>query len=170
MASSGWQDAVGTLARERELAEGGARLLKAHAAGEAAAMTRGEQLYSKAKAASDELVERLLMAVQEGDDPGRSTSLQQATSEAVERRLAFTRYVEEHLPRAEGTRAAEVAGWLDMLNPVKVGAEAVKSLAEATSVLWKMWHEGWELRRAAVSTRIGAQRWRAFGTVMEEVQ
>jgi hypothetical protein len=119
--ASAWQDAVGTLARERELAEGGARLLKAHAAGDAAAMARGEQLYSKAKAASDELVERLLMAVQEGDDPGRSTSLQQAATEAVERRLAFTRHVEERLPRAEGTRAAEVAGWLDLLDPVKSG-------------------------------------------------
>lgn len=160
---SGWQDAVGTLARERELAEGGARLLKAVVAGDAAAMARGEQLYSKAKAASDELVERLLMTVQEGDDPARSTSLQQAAAEAVERRLAFTRHVEAYLPRAEGTKAAEVAGWLDLLNPVKAGAEAVKAVAEATSVLWKTWREGRELRREAVSTRIGAQRWRAFG-------
>ena len=164
---SGWQDAVGTLARERELAEGGARLLKAHAAGDAAAMARGEQLYSKAKAANDELVERLLMAVQEGDDPGRSDSLQQAMTEAVERRIAFTKHVEAHLSRAEGTKAAEIAGWLALLDPVKAGAEAVKALAEAASVLWKTWREGRELRREAVSTRIGAQRWRAFVDVPE---
>ncbi len=163
--ASAWQDAVGTLARERELAEGGARLLKAHAAGDAVATARGEQLYSKAKAASDELVERLLMAVQEGDDPGRSDSLQQATIEAVERRLAFTRCVEEYLPRAEGTRAAEVAVWITLLGAVKVGAEAVTALADAASMLWKTWREGQELRRQAVSTRIGAQRWRAFRDV-----
>lgn len=162
---SGWQDAVGTLARERELAEGGARLLKAVAAGDTAATARGEQLYSKAKAASDELVERLLMAIQEGDDPGRSTALQEATTEAVERRLTFTRHVEARLPRAEGTKAVEVAGWLALLGPIKAGAEAAKALAEAASVLWKTWREGRELRREAVSARVGAQRWRAFGDV-----
>src|SRR5918998_5827106 len=98
---SGWQDALGTLARERELAESGAGLLKAYVGRDAAAMARGHELYARAKAASDELVERLLVAVREGDDPGASPSLRTATSEAVERRLAFTRHVEGHLPRAE---------------------------------------------------------------------
>lgn len=162
---SGWQDAVGTLARERELAEGGVRLLKGHAAGDAAAMARGEQLYVRAKAASDELVERLLIAVQEGDDPGRSDPLQQATTEAVERRIAFTRHVEEHMPRAEGARSVTVLAFLGALAAAKPAAETVKVSAEAASVLWKTWREGRELRRQAVSTRIGAQRWRAFGDV-----
>ena len=84
---AGWQDAVGVLARERELAESGAGLLKAYAGRDAAAMARGQQLYAAAKAASDGLVERLLVAVREGDDPGRSADLEAAMGEAVERRV-----------------------------------------------------------------------------------
>jgi hypothetical protein len=57
---AGWQEAVAVLARERELAESGAGLLKAYAGADAAAMARGQQLYAAAKAASDRLVERLL--------------------------------------------------------------------------------------------------------------
>jgi hypothetical protein len=128
-------------------------------------MARGEQLYSKAKAASDELVERLLMAVQEGDDPG-PVDLPPAGDDRGGRAPArFTRHVEDHLPRAEGTKAAEVAGLARLLNPVKVGAEAVKALAEAASVLWKTWREGQGAAAGGGSTRIGAQRWRAFGDV-----
>src|SRR5689334_19876162 len=111
---SSYQNAIGILARERELAESGARLLKGHATADAPAMARGEQLYGTAKAANDELIERLLVAVREGDDPGRSESLETAMGEAVERRLAFTKHVEAHLPRTEGTRAVE---WLALLEP-----------------------------------------------------
>ena len=38
---SGWQEAVGRLVRERELAESAAGLLKRYAAGDTAAMVRG---------------------------------------------------------------------------------------------------------------------------------
>src|SRR4051795_9808972 len=91
--------AVGRLARERSFAESGAGLLKAYAGRDAAAMARGQQLYAAAKAASDGLVERLLVAVREGDDPGRSADREAAMSEAVERRVTFSRHVEGHLPQ-----------------------------------------------------------------------
>jgi hypothetical protein len=154
-----YQDAVGTLARERELAESGALLLKAHVGAQDAAMARGEQLYGNAKAASDELIARLLVAVREGDDPGRSDTLRSAMTEAVEQRLVFTRHVEGQLPKEEGARAIE---WLALLNPAKTVAETIKALAETASVLWKTWREGRELDRQAVTTQIETQRWRAF--------
>lgn len=154
---SGWQDAMGVLARERELAESAAGLLKAHAR-DTAAMARGRLLYGEAKAASDELIERLLVAVREGDDPGRSASLRTAMAEAVARRESFTRHVKEQLPTAEGTRSATVAALIAALP----AAESVKALAEAVSVLWRTWREGRELERQALTTRLTAQRWRAF--------
>jgi hypothetical protein len=166
--SSGWQDALGTLARERELAESGAGLLKAYARDDAAAMARGQELYAKAKAASDELVERLLVAVREGDDPGTSPSLRTATSEEVQRRLAFTRHVEGYLPRAEeGRRSVAAAGWLALLEPAKVAGEVVRALVEGAVKVWTTWREGRELDRQAIATRLAAQRWRAFVDVPE---
>ena len=158
-----YQEAVGALARERELAESGAGLLKAYAGGDAAAMARGQQLYAAAKAASDGLVERLLVAVREGDDPGRSADLEAAMGEAVERRVTFSRHVEQHLSQAEGTREVAIAAFLGALAGAKPVAEAVKALAEAAATLWKTWREGRELERQAISTRIEAQRWRRFG-------
>src|SRR3954454_6385389 len=98
---AGWQDAVGVLARERELAESGAGLLKAYAGRDAAAMGRGQQLYAAAKAASDGLIERLLGGGRGGDAPGWSADLEAAMSEAVDRRVTFSRHVEGHLPQAE---------------------------------------------------------------------
>jgi hypothetical protein len=164
---AGWQDAVGVLARERELAESGAGLLKAYAGRDAAAMVRGQQLYAAAKAASDGLVERLLVVVREGDDPGRSAGLETATGEAVERRVGFSRHVEQHLPKPEGTRAVEILAFLGALAGAKSAAEAVKALAEAAAVLWKTWREGRELDRQAMTARLAAQKWRAFVDVPE---
>src|SRR3954453_21748288 len=80
---AGWREAVGVLARERELAESGAGLLKAYAGRGAAGMPGAQKLYAAAKAASDGLIERLLLAVREGDDPARSADLEAATGEAV---------------------------------------------------------------------------------------
>ena len=164
---SGWQDAVGVLARERELAESGAGLLKAYGGRDAAAMVRGQQLYAAAKAASDGLIERLLVAVREGDDPGRSADLEAATGEAVERRVSFSRHVEQHQPKPEGTRAVAIAAWLGALAGAKPVAEAVKALAEAAATLWKTWREGRELDRQAITARLAAQKWRAFVDVPE---
>jgi hypothetical protein len=164
---AGWQDAVGVLARERELAESGAGLLKAYAGRDAAAMARGQQLYAAAKAASDGLIERLLVAVREGDDPGRSADLEAAMGEAVERRVGFSRHVERHLPQAEGTRAVAIAAFLGALAGAKPAAEAVKALAEAAATLWKTWREGRELDRQAIAARLAAQKWRAFVDVPE---
>jgi hypothetical protein len=130
-------------------------------------MVRGQQLFSKAKAANDELIERLLVAVREGDDPSRSPSLRSAMEEAVARRLSFSSHVEAHLPKLEGTRSTAAAGWLDKLDPAKLAAETVKALAEAVSILWKTWREGRELDRQALTTRLTAQRWRAFAGLPE---
>jgi hypothetical protein len=162
-----WQEAVGVLARERELAESGAGLLKAYAGRDAAAMVRGQQLYAAAKAASDGLIERLLVAVREGDDPARSADLETATGEAVERRASFSRHVERHLPQPEGTRAVAIAAFLGALAGAKPVAEAVKALAEAAATLWKAWREGRELDRQAIAARLAAQKWRAFVDVPE---
>ena len=163
---SGWQEATGVLARERELAESGVGLLKAYAR-DTAATARGRLLYGEAKAASDEMIERLLVAVREGDDPARSPSLRTALAEAVARRESFTRHVREQLPSTEGTRSVVATGWLAMLDPAKLAAETVQALAEAVAVLWKTWRDGRELERQALTTRLTAQRWRAFTDLPE---
>jgi hypothetical protein len=133
-------------------------------------VARGQELYARAKAASDELVERLLVAVRECDDPGASPGLRTATSEAVERRLAFTRHVEAHLPRAEeGKRSVAAVGWLALLEPAKVAGEVVKALVEGAATVWRTWREGRELDRQAIAARLTAQRWRTFVDVPEAV-
>jgi hypothetical protein len=163
---SGWQEAMGVLARERELAESAGGLLKAHAR-DTAAMTRGRLLYGEAKAASDALIERLLVAVRENEDPGRSPSLRTALAEAVARRESFTAHVREQLPETEGTRSVTIVALIAALATAKPAAEAVKALADAVSTLWKTWREGRELDRQALTTRLTAQRWRAFADLPE---
>jgi hypothetical protein len=161
---AGWQDAVGILARERELAETGVGLLKTYGDAAPAMKVRGQQLYGQAKAASDSLIEQLLVAIREGDAPDRSPSLRTAISEAVARRDSFTTHVSEHLPRVDA-QGAKAFGWLDALNPVKIGAEVVKLLTDSAVTIWKAWREARDIQRQAIATRIGAQRWRAFTDV-----
>jgi hypothetical protein len=165
---SGWQEAMGVLARERELAESAGGLLKAHAR-DTAAMARGRLLYGEAKAASDALIERLLVAVREADDPDHSPDLRAALVEAVVRRESFTAHSREQLPATEGTRSATIVALIAALAAAKPAAEAVKALADAISTLWKTGREGRELDRQALTTRLTAQRWRVF-TDLPEVQ
>ena len=87
--------------------------------------------------------------------------------EAVERRVSFSRHVERHLPKPEGTRAVAIAAFLGALAGAKPAAEAVKALAEAAATLWKTWREGRELDRQAIAARLAAQKWRAFVDVPE---
>jgi len=161
---SGWQDAVGILARERQLAETGVGLLKAFGAPEASRIAQSQQLYGQAKAASDSLIEQLLIAIREGDAPDRSASLRTAISEAVARRESFTAHVQQHLP-APATKGTKALGWLDALNPVKVAAETIRSLTDAAVTIWKAWREGRDAQRQAIASRIEAQRWRVFADV-----
>jgi hypothetical protein len=163
---SGWQEAVGVLARERELAESAGELLKAHAR-DTAAMARGRLLYGEGKAASDALIERLLVAVRESDDPGRSPDLRTVLAEAVARRESFTAHVREQLPETEGTRSATIVALIAAFAAAKPAAEAVKALVDAVSTLWKTWRDGRELDRQALTTRLTAQRWRAFADLPE---
>ncbi|HEX3208550.1 MAG TPA: hypothetical protein VHQ91_04155, partial [Geminicoccaceae bacterium] len=83
-----WQEAAGTLAEEKSFAEEDARLLKTEAAGNRAALLRGQQLYAEAKAASDGLIARLLAVLAEDRDPAGADDLKQAADRAFVSRLA----------------------------------------------------------------------------------
>ena len=114
------------------------------------------------------MIERLLLAVQNNDDPGRSPALRSLMSEALERRSSFTKHVENSLPRSQGTRSAGIAAWLDLLEPTKIAADLmVPLLIEAGVAFWKLWRERSALQREGILARLAAQKWRAFVDVPE---
>jgi hypothetical protein len=151
-----WQAAAGTLAEEKSFAESDANLLKTEAAGDRAALLRGQQLYAEAKAASDGLIARLLTVLADDRDPADALDLKQAAERAFVSRLAFSRHVADALPDLTGTRSV----LLDAL--AKPAVDLVKGLIEGGIAVWKEYRRGSELRRATLRAQLEQHRWRDF--------
>ncbi len=99
-----WQGAVGSLAREKELAETAAGLLKAYAARDAAAMIEGQKLYGEAKAAFDELIAMIMTGLAENAGAVPADALEPMLRAAIEKRKAFCDRVDAALPKVEGAK------------------------------------------------------------------
>lgn len=151
--------AVGRLARERSFAESGAGLLKRYATSDRAAMLKGEQLYGSAKASFDELVVQLQTDLDQGAVPEGSPELRRALEAAVQQRLAFSRHVDAAVKLDPGARPA-------ILDALAGGVgDIVTGVLEAATAIWKEYRAGDQLRRQSITTRLEAQRWKAFGEV-----
>lgn len=154
-----WQGAVGSLAREKELAETAAGLLKAYASRDAAAMIEGQKLYGAAKAAFDELIAMVMTGLAENADGIPTDALEPTLRAAIERRKAFCDRVDAALPKVEGAKEA-----LSLKDLLGIG-ETIKNLIDGAVSIWKEWKAGKAARRKAIETQLQAQRWRAFADI-----
>ncbi len=154
---AGFTEAVGVLAEERGLAEHGASLLKRHAPEDIEARA----LYAQAKAAFDGLIERLLAELAQGHEPKASVELRARLDHAAERRLAFSRRVDEALRRALPEGAKE--GWEEAV--ARTAGEVVARLLEGLVGAWREWRAGGAERRRDMAARVEAQRWRGWADI-----
>ena len=158
---AGFAEAVGVLAEERGRAELGASLLKRYAPED----IEGRALYAQAKAAFDGLIERLLAELAQGHEPRASAELRARLDHAAERRLAFSRRVDEALRRAlpEGAKP----GWEGAVAEAvaKTVGEVVARLVEGLVGVWREWRAGGAERRRDMAARVEAQRWKAWADV-----
>ena len=154
---AGFAESVGVLAEERGLAEHGASLLKRYAPED----MEGRALYAQAKAAFDGLIERLLADLAQGHEPRASAELRTRLDHAAERRLAFSRRVDEALRRVLPEGAKE--GWEEAV--ARTAGEVVARLFEGLAGVWRKWRAGGAERRRDMAARVEAQRWKAWADV-----
>jgi hypothetical protein len=159
-AQNNFSEAIGTLGRERSLAEDGASILKHYAPLD----IEGRSLYAQGKAAFDEVIEQFLADLAAGHDPQLSPELRTKVEQAVARRLAFSQRVvavtKEQVP--QGAKA----GWADAL---AIGAgELVKQIISGSIMIWREWRTANGDRRKEMAERVEAQRWRSFADIPPE--
>jgi len=152
-----FSEAVGLLGQERSYAESGAALLKQHAPQD----VEGRALYAQAKAMFDGLIEQLLADLAEHRDPTISEKFEDRIEAAVEKRVAFSKHVDQVL-RLSHPPGAKFA-WLDAL--MKIPAEVVKELFAGAVSIWREWRGASQARRDEIATLIKAQRWKPFAEI-----
>lgn len=150
-----WHKAVAELAGERTRAVTCARILKRHAANDGT-LSRGDMAYGEAKAAMDEVIGTLVVAVTQGQEPIAVDDLEKRLTAAVEQREAFCARVEPLVPEDSGAK-----GLFDRL----VGG-ALAPLIEAVVAVYLDYREAAReddrLVRKTIATQLEATRWPDF--------
>src|SRR5262245_6864476 len=147
-----WPDAIATLAAERTRAATCGRLLKRHAGGDAAALSRGELAYNDAKAEVDAVIRGLTVVLAERGTPPDLADLEARLTRGVEAREAFCRQVMALVPEDPGTR--------DFLVPL-LGA-VLPPLLEAARTLYTGLKGQDSLTRQTIQTQLEATTWTPF--------
>lgn len=156
--------AIGQLAREKQLAESCATLFKGYAPDDTVTRLRGQKLYEEGRLESTVLIEQLLFDLADGTRPDASPELAASLEVVPERRQAFCDYVYETIP-PEIREALEDTRSLLIDALVEGAAELVGSLMEAGVAIWAEYNRADEVRRASISARVEAQRWRPYPEV-----
>jgi hypothetical protein len=150
-----WPEAVAALAAERTRAETCGRLLKRHAGGDAAALSRGELAYAAAKAEVDAVIAGLTVVLAERGTPPDLPAVEARLTLGVKARETFCRQVMALVPEDPGTR--------DLLVPL-LGA-VLPPLLEAARVLYASITAQDRLLRQTIQTQLEATQWLAFADI-----
>jgi hypothetical protein len=150
-----WQDAVATLAAERTRAETCVRLLKRHAGSDPAAVSRGDQAYSTAKAEVDGVLAGLHVVLAQGGTPPSLTDLEARMTRGVQGREAFCQQVLTRIPEDPGTKNVLV----------QLAGSFVEPLVKAVGALWQGQREQDRLLRQTIQTQLEATQWAKFADI-----
>jgi hypothetical protein len=150
-----WQDAVSELAAERTRAETCVRLLKRHAGGDTAAVSRGELAYSDAKAEVDAVIAGLIVVLAQEGTPPSLSDLEGRLTRGVQAREAFCAEATALIPKDEGTKNLIVDLVGAFLGP----------LVEAAVELYKFETEQDQLLRKTIQTQLEATKWSGFADI-----
>ena len=149
-----WQGAVAALAEARERAETCVRVLKRHAGGDAAVLSRGELAYAEAKADVDAVIRGLIVVLAQGGTPPDLADLEARLTRGVRVREALCTQATALLPSDPGTR--------DLIRLIQLGSAALPPLLEAVRALYTGQTAQDHLRRQTIQTQLEATEWKAF--------
>jgi hypothetical protein len=150
-----WPEAVAALAAERTRAETCVRLLKRHAGGDAAALSRGELAYAAAKADVDGVIAGLTVVLTQGGTPPDLGDLEARLTRGVQAREAFCQQVIARVPEDPGIR--------NLL--VQLGGVFLPPLLEAARTLYAGKTEQDRLLRQTIQTQLEATQWASFADI-----
>lgn len=154
-----FSDAIGFLAKEQSLAESYATILKEFGKKDMRVYAQGIELYAKAKAEYDGLIEQLKYNLKAGENLDTSSEFQNKLQTAADRRIAFTVFVSKKVIQSDLNRKnpiaiaaiATVPELIDMLNKVGrsiwqeycmvVNAQKKEILYQLDELKWKPFQE-----------------------------
>lgn len=151
----GWQEAVATLAGERERAQTCAALLKKH--GSDAQVSRGALGYGEAKAEFDAVIAGLIAALAEGKKPKSLPDLEARLERGLKARETFCAEVVTLVKPTEG----EKSGLTDILG----GGKVLTALIDAVKELVLRWVDEEALTRKTIEAQLKSARWSDFGAI-----
>jgi hypothetical protein len=155
----GWPEAVAALAEERTRAETCVRLLKRHAGGDKAVLSRGELAYVDAKADVDAVIAGLTVVLAQGGTPSDLAGLEMRITRGVQAREAFCKWVTARVPPDPGTRNLLV----QLVGPF------LPRLLEAVRTVHTALTEQDRLRRQTIQTLLEATQWSAFADIRSDI-
>jgi hypothetical protein len=149
-------DGIRVLAREKSLAEQFLTLLNEFRPKDVTQFAKGIALYAQAKADFDGLISELEATLRQGQRPDHSAEFKVALDDAVEKRVAFTSFVEDTiLPRDDGTKK----GFGDY---IKIVPDLIHALTQAGISIWQEFRSASVARRDAMLQELEALRWPPF--------
>jgi hypothetical protein len=149
-----WPEAVAALAGERTRAETCVRLLKRHAGGDTAALSRGELAYAEAQADVDAVIAGLTVVLAERGTPPDLPDLEARLTRGVRARETFQQ-VTPLVPEDPGTRNVLV----------QLGGVVLPLLLEGVGALYTSVTEQDRLGRQTIQTQLEATKRSAFADI-----
>jgi hypothetical protein len=158
----GWRQAVDRLAREKNLAEGCASLLKAFADDAPMARVQGQRLYARAKSDMDGLIERFIADLTSERPLTDAPDIRHRVEAIVTQRQALCRQVDAVVGTALRQQGARTSA-ADLL--AEGSGDALPPLFEAAVQIWQAYRAADEASRATIVARLEAARWPAYGGI-----
>jgi hypothetical protein len=155
----GWRQAVDRLAREKNLAEGCASLLKAFADDAPMARVQGQRLYARAKSDMDGLIERFIADLTSERPLTDAPEIRHRVEAVVTQRQALCRQVDAVV----GTALRQQGARTDLL--AEGSGDALPPLFEAAVQIWQAYRAADEASRATIVARLEAARWPAYAGI-----
>ena len=157
-------EAFRVLAKEQSFAESYVVLLKTMSKEDFRRYADGIRYYASARAEFDGLIEQMKQDIIQHDPFGRSEIFQAVLRTAVERRMKFTRHVDETV-EALGVGEGSRAGVKDY---VASAAELLAIIGKAAKAVWDEYWTIKETRRKETLTQLEALKWKAFHKIPGE--
>ena len=157
MADVAWPDAVANLTKLRTQAETLAELLKKYGGDQT---SRGQLIYSDAKAGADAVIAGLIVALCTGKEPASLVTLQESLQSAFSGLADLRTTVIELLPKTTGHKGDVTIDFLK-------GAieQLLKPLSDAVAALYRDHRIDEALAQATIKSGLEAARWLHFTEV-----
>ncbi len=156
-------EAFRVLAKEQSFAESYVVLFKTVGKKDFRRYADGIRYYASARAEFDGLIEQMKQDIIQHDPFGRSEIFQAVLRTAVERRMKFTRHVDETVEAlgvGEGRRVVK--------DYVASAAELLSIIGKAAKAIWDEYWAIKETRRKETLAQLEALKWKAFHKIPGE--